>query len=187
MKGKHISVSYNDDYTYYQKIAIILLAKVMNPDLVFYLIQTLRNIESDDARDFHMSLRRSTKNLTKYYQNHTTSWCQAVPLSCDIPLTTKQWTNWKELKKDIHLFYEKFIVKEEVTLNENDTINHVEAKVSLKINLINLVLRFNCRQEYNIILNELHHHILGMNGSTDEYDYGGVCILRDSPLIYELF
>ena len=127
--------------TWTEQVALILLQKLNDPELVIYFMNILRPLRfshlSEEAREFHESLRLSpedrwsrTSKLKILGQYHLMSPC--VPVTFPLPYDGKMWRNHKKLSKLMTFMRSGYIRKTEGQTSEN-------APVKTKVELVNLL------------------------------------------------
>lgn len=128
-------------FTWTEQVALILLQKLNDPELVIYFMNILRPLRlthlSEEAREFHESLRLSpedrwsrTNKLKILGQYHLMSPC--VPVTFPLPHDGKMWRNHKKLSKMMTFMRSGYIRKMEDQKS-------VTAPVKTKVELVNLL------------------------------------------------
>ena len=117
-----------------QHISLIIVGFLRDPYLVRYFLDILSNVELEDAREFHQSLREiSAVN-------------SAVPVGFTIPICNRMWRTHVELFKYISYTRQGFIQR------EDDNYDYMQVdKLSLKIKVLNQVKRLNELRRMNEI------------------------------------
>lgn len=128
-------------FTWTEQVALILLEKLNDPELVIYFMNILKPMRlsnlSEEARKFHESLRLSpedrwsrTSKLKVLGQYHLMSPC--VPVTFPLPYDGKMWRNHKRVSKMVMFMRNGYIRKVEDQTSEN-------APVKTKVELVNLL------------------------------------------------
>lgn len=132
--------------TWSEDVALIFLQFLRDPEIIRYLLDIAKpihlNFISEEARDFHVSLRMTrekrwalTKELCKLRKFNQMN--KIVPITCSLPFDDGMWTISCKLLRMIRYFRPSFIQgKYEIY---QDYFEDRDLELSLKINAVNLI------------------------------------------------
>lgn len=132
--------------TWSEDVALIFLQFLRDPEIIRYLLDIAKpihlNFISEEARDFHVSLRMTrekrwalTKELCKLRKFNQMN--KIVPITCSLPFDDGMWTRSCKLLRMIRYFRPSFIQgKYEIYDNHYEDR---DLELSLKIRAVNLI------------------------------------------------
>ena len=164
-----------------QKIALLLLDILKDPELIIYFIKLYKNYCFEEARYFHLSLRKNPslietyykKKIKSYWETHNIQFPEGVPISFNIPFTPLEWRNILLIKEDISYFYPEFLTQQLFNVNLND-FSYYELDITKKIILVNVIRKRSDIYNQRFIKESLEDHILYYNDYEYHNPQGGI-------------
>tara|TARA_B100000749_G_scaffold246182_1_gene208962 strand:+ start:238 stop:825 length:588 start_codon:yes stop_codon:yes gene_type:complete len=169
------------DLTEKQKRALILSEFLPFPDIIRLILIFTREQEFLDAQAEHLDLR-DVKN-----------YASTTPITFPVPIPTIEWRAMKfHVCIDIQCFHPGFMMLfvPPEHLEAGGWFPHIGPNLSLKdipgmrempIKDKIKLMKIHIQDSRDIVENSLYHYNLGIRGSTDEGDYGGVYYETDTP------
>ena len=160
-----------------QSIALVLVEPLGCTELVKYIIRVIKDEQMKDSRNEHLELR------------DICHFDPSLPMNCLVPISTSQWEIQKKVFINIQCLRQGFL-KVLVVSEENEgwrNHNHRRATYARpynmdiipgmeemsfqgKLKMLNVYLLSN----FDIVKGSLACFNIGLRGSTEEDDYGGV-------------
>jgi hypothetical protein len=131
--------------TWSEEVALIFLQLLRDPELIRYLLDIAKpihlNFISEEARDFHVSLRMTrekrwglTRDLCKMRKFNLMN--SKVPITCTLPFDDGMWSRSCKILKALRYFRHGFIRGRYIA---DDVQEDRDLELPLKIKVVNLI------------------------------------------------
>ena len=161
--------------TFYQRLALIFIEPCGSPDIVRYLIRIIKDAQLNDSRNEHLELRD-----IRHYDPE-------LPMNCLVPISTSQWDIQEKVFINIQCRHPGFLKVLVVSEENEGWRNHRRATYARPYNMDIVpgmkemsfqgklrMLNVHLPEHFDIVKGSLACFNIGLGGSTEEDDYGGV-------------
>jgi len=161
--------------TFYQRVALIFIEPCGSPDIVRYLIRVIKSEQLNDTRREHLELRDECH------------FDPELPMNCLVPISTDRWAIQKQVFMNIQCLHPGFLKVLIVSEENEGWRNHRRATYARPYNMDIVpgmkemsfqgklrMLNVHLPEHFDIVKGSLACFNIGLGGSTEEDDYGGV-------------
>ena len=158
-----------------QSIALVLVEPLGCTELVKYIIRVIKDEQMKDSRNEHLELRD-----IRHFDPE-------LPMNCLVPISTGQWEIQKQVFINIQCLHPGFLKVLVVSEENEGWRNHrratyerpynmdivpgmKEMSIKGKLRMLNVYLP----EHFDIVKGSLACFNIGLRGSTNEEDYGGI-------------